>query len=241
MVDDPIRRKRALVSHILRLRQTGQLSDSECLIWSDLILRMRLPRPRGRKHLKAETYLLRHTRRGWQLIRLTGAHPRVRLPKDQQRASHRLVKSLLLFCDPSGDNIQSTLVTPRVASDCTPERTSLPHQVESRFLYVVRCARCGWQADGVRRLERCKTRHTAKCGSDEYAVAPYMPIRILVPRPTSPGDQPNPPQNRKGTPRNRKGKRKGVVGYSTFRGALVAVGPKFRRNLNVPEVYPDEN
>jgi hypothetical protein len=106
-------------------------------------------------------------------------------------------------------------------------------QVDHDLWYVVQCMRCGWQADHVKWLEKSKRRHTASCGSNQFMVAPYVPLEIREAHSTLAKSR------RKGrSSKGRKWPKRSKLPSSG--GCITAAGKQFRY-LNSPEVYPSDN
>src|ERR1700676_1217917 len=113
---------------------------------------------------KRRGYVLKWTRSGWQMYRRNKKQSSSTSgtgPTDTQGR-----KRFVLISYNVGKNTRTLIVRPEVASSppniSVPLRVPRQDSVSDDLRYPVRCLKCNWHADEVRRLERTKGRHSAK-------------------------------------------------------------------------------
>jgi hypothetical protein len=228
-------RKQALLKQLLKLRDIGRISDLEWSVRAKAILYPRRLHKNRLKQRGPDTYTMKSSRRGWKIVPSPRPHELESDKTVPAVGSSKSVRPYVLLSYNSGSNVRSMVVRPNFYPPEKHQAAKLGSEMDQRIRYVVRCEKCGWQIDGVRRLEKVKRKHAAICETAQVTAAPYMSVDLVLAQgyqgPRHPAKRP-PFKRYPGI----------ILGIaSTYSGALAAVGPRFRNQLNAPEIYPEDN
>jgi hypothetical protein len=228
----PRQRPLVLVPELVKFRDDGEISAAECATWSYMIEASRLRKELHPRLNGPLVHLIRRMHSGWRLFTATGEARKKLAVGEPRRTWHQTGRGLVIFIDANG-KIQFTLLTPSVSAVAATKGAGTANR-DKQIRYMVACRTCGWSAENVRRIERSKEKHRARCEGAEIDVAPYIPISIHV----DSGERVTM------VPGRRVVKLRRLVSSKSGRlpkGMHVDRSLHQRGDLSAPDVYPDDN